>query len=129
MVKEAAEHEAEDKLQRARVERRNKVDNLCYTLERATRENKDRLEAGDASRLEGLVKEGRDAVEKQEDALLATIEERLEAEVQRVASVVAQSSGAPAAQSDASTKRPTAANRDRKDIVDAEFEETQKGHL
>jgi molecular chaperone DnaK len=34
MVKEAAEHEAEDKLQRARVERRNKVDNLCYVTVR-----------------------------------------------------------------------------------------------
>src|SRR6266540_4052721 len=33
MVKEASEHEAEDKERREQIERRNKLDNLCYTLE------------------------------------------------------------------------------------------------
>ncbi len=44
MVKEAAEHEAEDKRRREEIERRNKLDNLCYTLEKQITENKDKLE-------------------------------------------------------------------------------------
>ena len=49
MVKEAAEHEAEDKERREEIERRNKLDNLCYTLEKTITENKDKLPGGDVS--------------------------------------------------------------------------------
>ena len=44
--KEAAEHEAEDKERREQIERRNKLDNLCYTLEKTIAENKDKLADG-----------------------------------------------------------------------------------
>ena len=47
MVKEAAEHEAEDKERREQIERRNKLDNLCYTLEKTITENKEKLPADD----------------------------------------------------------------------------------
>ena len=67
MVKEAAEHEAEDKERREQIERRNKLDNLCYTLEKTLAENKDKIPAADVATLEGLIKEGREAVEKQDD--------------------------------------------------------------
>ena len=67
MVNEAAQHEAEDKQRREEIERRNKLDNLCYTLEKQITENKEKLEASDVSSLEDLIKEGRDAVEKQDD--------------------------------------------------------------
>src|SRR5579863_2697978 len=39
MVKEAQEHEAEDKERREQIERRNKLDNLCYTLEKTIADN------------------------------------------------------------------------------------------
>ncbi|MGC4089910.1 MAG: Hsp70 family protein [Polyangiaceae bacterium] len=43
MVKEAAAHEAEDKQRREEIERRNKLDNMCYTLEKQIAENKEKL--------------------------------------------------------------------------------------
>src|ERR1700678_1301222 len=55
MVKEAAEHEAEDKTRREQIERRNKLDNLCYTLEKTLSENKDKIPAADVTTLEGLI--------------------------------------------------------------------------
>ena len=51
MVNEAAAHEAEDKRRREEIERRNKLDNLCYTLEKTISENKDKLPEGDVSAL------------------------------------------------------------------------------
>src|SRR6516165_7164165 len=54
MVKEASEHEAEDKKRREEIERRNKLDNLCYSLEKTISENKDKL--GDIAALESLIK-------------------------------------------------------------------------
>src|SRR5208283_4736395 len=68
MVADAATHEREDKERKEQIERRNKLDNLCYTLEKTLADNKDKIPAADATTLEGIIKEGRDAVEKQDDA-------------------------------------------------------------
>src|SRR6204780_198450 len=64
MVRDAQEHEREDKERREQIERRNKLDNLCYTLEKTLHDNKDKIQGTDLATLEGLIKEGRDAVEK-----------------------------------------------------------------
>jgi len=129
MVKEAAEHAEEDKAERAQIERRNRLDNLCYAVERTLHESKEKLHAGDLSALEALVKEGRDAVEKQDDTRVTSVSERLEKEAHRVASVMASgaANGGPATGA-ASPPPPTGTARDRKDVVDAEFEETHETH-
>src|SRR5258707_8054402 len=93
MVKEAAEHEAEDKERREQIERRNKLDNLCYTLEKTISENKEKLPASDVSMLEGLIKEARSAIEKQDDAAVTAATEKLEKEAHRIASVMYQNAG------------------------------------
>ncbi len=91
MVKEAAEHEAEDKERREQIERRNKLDNLCYSLEKMISENKEKLQAADVSSIEGLIKEGRAAVEKQDDGQVAEALDKLEKEAHKLASVMYQS--------------------------------------
>src|SRR5271170_2813781 len=55
MVKEAQEHEAEDKERREQIERRNKLDNLCYTLEKTIADNKEKI--GDVTSIESLIRE------------------------------------------------------------------------
>src|SRR5258708_10144777 len=57
MVKEAAEHEAEDKERREQIERRNKLDNLCYTLEKTISENKEKIPAPDVTAPEPPIKD------------------------------------------------------------------------
>jgi molecular chaperone DnaK len=133
MVKEASEHEAEDKERREQVERRNRLDNLCYSLEKTMSENKDKLQAADVSTLEGLIKEGRAAVEKQEDAQVKDVLERLEKEAHRLASVMYQNAGpsggggAPPGGGGAppgAGGAPEGQSEKKKDVIDAEFEET-----
>src|SRR4051812_9632998 len=84
MVKEASEHEAEDKERREQIERRNKLDNLCYTIEKMISENKEKLQPEDVTSLEALIKEGRAAVEKQDDDAVKVSSEKLEKEAHRV---------------------------------------------
>src|SRR3954462_13305944 len=67
MVKDAAAHEAEDNRRREEIDRRNKLDNMCYQLEKQIADNKDKLAGTDVSSIEALIKEGRAAVEKQDD--------------------------------------------------------------
>jgi molecular chaperone DnaK len=131
MVKDAAEHEAEDKVRREQVERRNKLDNLCYTLEKTLGESKDKLPVADVTALEALIKEGREAVEKQDDAAIASAVERLEKEAHRVASVMYQSAGGPnggpaptEGAGEDEPPPPGATGGKKKDVIDAEFEES-----
>jgi molecular chaperone DnaK len=133
MVKDAAEHEAEDKRRREEIERRNKLDNFCYTIERQITENKDKLDAGDVSKLEGLIKEGREAVEKQDDAKVQDVLGRLEKEAHALAGKLYQASGGPGGPGGApepGASRPNGnpneapGKKPGGDVIDAEFEET-----
>ena len=139
MVKEAAEHEAEDKERREQIERRNKLDNLCYTLEKTMSENKDKLQAADIGTLEGLIKDGRSAVEKQDDALVKDVLEKLEKEAHRLASVMYQGAGSAGGASgtsggaggggpsDGGSANGASDDKKGKDgnVIDAEFEDTK----
>jgi molecular chaperone DnaK len=136
MVKDAAEHEAEDKERRDQIERRNKLDNLCYTLERTLTDNKEKIPAADASTLEALIKEGREAVEKQDDAKVQDVSARLEKEAHRMASVMYGANGAPGGPGGPpngdggmpGAGAPPGADGTKKDsgVIDAEFEETNQ---
>ena len=143
MVKDAAENEAEDKIRREQIEKRNKLDNLCYTLEKTITDNKDKLQASDITALEGLIKEGRDAVEKQDDAKITDVSERLEKEAHRIASVMYQGAGGtPGAgpnggppadggggEADGGAGGAPGGGADKKKdsgVIDAEFEETNQ---
>ena len=139
MVKEASEHEAEDKERREQIERRNKLDNLCYTLEKTIGENKEKIPAADVTLLEGLIKEGREAVEKQDDDAVKSVSERLEKEAHRMASVMYQggaggpgagpNGGPPGGGIDGEGPPPAGgAGEKKKDggVIDAEFEETSQ---
>ena len=134
MVKEASEHEAEDRERREQIERRNKLDNLCYTLEKTMADNKDKLPEGDVTTLQGIVKEARSAIEKQDDEAVKAATEKLEKEAHRIASVMygnaaggdaAAPGGAPGAGSDGGAGPSAPADAGKKGgVIDAEFEET-----
>jgi molecular chaperone DnaK len=131
MVAEAATHEKEDKERREQVERRNKLDNLCYTLEKTITEHKDKLQASDISSLEGLIKEGREAVEKQDDEKVKSVSERLEKEAHRMASVMYGAQNPPGAGgppppdagSNGDGKADGQGGKKEGQVIDAEFEE------
>jgi molecular chaperone DnaK len=136
MVKEAQENEAEDKERREQIERRNKLDNLCYTIEKTLNENKDKIQGQDLSSLEGLIKEGREAVEKQDDVKVQDVMGRLEKEAHRLAGMMYGASGGPGGPGPNGEPPPGegpapgadggAGKKGGKEggVIDAEFEET-----
>jgi molecular chaperone DnaK len=134
MVKEAASHEAEDRKRREEIERRNKLDSLTYQLERQIADNKEKLAGVDLGNIESLIKEGRSAVEQQDDAKVQEVTEKLEKEAHALASKLYEGAGGPGA--GAGPGGPGAApppgggegsaggDGKRKDVIDAEFEES-----
>jgi molecular chaperone DnaK len=128
MVKDAAAHEAEDKRRREEIDRRNKLDNMCYQLEKQIADNKDKLSGVDVASIESLIKEGRAAVEKQDDAQVQSVLERLEKEAHAMATKMYEGAGgppggAPGAGPSAGGAGP-GDDKKKGDVIDAEFEET-----
>ncbi|HEX4476462.1 MAG TPA: Hsp70 family protein, partial [Polyangiaceae bacterium] len=130
MVKEAKDHEEEDKRRRDEVERRNKLDSLCYSMEKQIADNKDKLGGVDLSSIESLIKEGRDAIEKQDDARVASTLEKLEHEAHAMAEKMYEAAGAgappPGGKPNGSPGGAPDGSSDGKkkgDVIDAEFEE------
>jgi len=129
MVKEAQEHEEEDKRRREEVDRRNKLDNLCYQLEKQISENKEKLSGADVASVEALVKEGREAVEKQDDEKVASVLERLEKEAHAMATKLYEQAAPPPGPGGPPPPGAGAGGGDgpsskkKGDVIDAEFEE------
>jgi molecular chaperone DnaK len=132
MVKEAQEHEREDKERREQIERRNKLDNLCYTIEKTLNDNRDKIQGQDLSVLEALIKEGREAVTKQDDDKVQDVTARLEKEAHRLAGIMYGTNAPPGAGgpgAGGTNGGPSPAGEgDKKGkdggVIDAEFEET-----
>jgi len=129
MVKDAAAHEAEDKRRRDEIERRNKLDSMCYTLERQIADNKDKLQGVDVGAVESLIKEGRAAIEKQDDEKVQDVLTRLEKEAHAMAAKLSESVGgvgaSPGAAPGAAPGASSGEGSGKKgDVIDAEFEET-----
>jgi molecular chaperone DnaK len=136
MVKEAQEHEAEDKQRREEVERRNRLDNLTYQLEKQITENKEKLAGVDVGSIEAMIKEGREAIEKQDDTKVADVLERLEKSAHEMATKLYEQAapagqppgaGAPPPNGGAPGGAPggdgAAGGKRKGDVIDAEFEE------
>jgi molecular chaperone DnaK len=126
MVKEAGEHEAEDKERREQIERRNKLDNLCYTMEKTISENKEKLVATDVTTFEALIKDGRAAIEKQDDAQVKDILDKLEKEAHKLAGNMygAQGGVDPNGPPPGAPGAGGAPGGKKDGVIDAEFEES-----
>ncbi len=127
MVREAKDHEDEDKKKREEVERRNKLDTLCYTLEKNINENKDKLAEEDKSAIDAAIVEARKALDEQDDDKIKAAIEKLEHEAHRIAQVMYEKAGAgggaAAPGSAPGGDAPPAGAKDD-GVIDAEFEET-----
>ncbi len=133
MVKEAQEHESEDKAKLEQVTRRNKLDNLCYTIDKTLTDNKDKIPESDAKALKDLVDESKKAIEKQDDEAVTACLEKLEKEAHRIAGAMyGQGAGpeaggdappGPGANGSAGGAPPGAAPKGKDGVIDAEFEE------
>jgi molecular chaperone DnaK len=62
MVKDAAAHEADDKVRRELIDERNQADSLAYSVEKTVNENRDRLPSIEVGNVESAIAAVRDAV-------------------------------------------------------------------
>ncbi|MFM8915786.1 MAG: molecular chaperone DnaK [Candidatus Limnocylindrus sp.] len=102
MVREAKEHEAEDKARREAVDFRNQTEALAFQAEKTRTELGDKVDAAKKSEAEGLIGEVREALKGEDQALLKEKGEalaRLMTEIGTAAYQQSQAEGANGAES------------------------------
>jgi molecular chaperone DnaK len=67
MIKDAKEHEAEDKKQKEIIEKRNKLDGLIFDIEKTLNENKDKLQEEDIKSTEEALERAKKSLKEQSD--------------------------------------------------------------
>ena len=127
MVKEAERNASADKERREKIDRKNQADSLAYQAEKQLKELGDKVPAADKTKAEGLIKDLKDAVAKEDDERIKTLMPELQQTLYSIGSNIYQQAGAGAAPGgDAGTGGTgSTGSSGGDDVIDAEFSETK----
>jgi molecular chaperone DnaK len=134
MVKDATEHEADDRAKREAIEAKNKLDSLIYSTEKLMNENRGKIGDEERTGLEKAIERGRKALEKGETSEIVAATEELTKASHKMAEAMYRAAGAyqggsapgAAPGGDGQGAAPGAGAAGKQDgVIDAEFEESK----
>ncbi|BAZ31428.1 chaperone protein DnaK [Cylindrospermum sp. NIES-4074] len=126
MVREAEQNANSDKERREKIERKNQADSLAYQAEKQLQELGDKVPEADKTKVEGLVKDIREAVAKEDDEQIKKLTPELQQALFAVGSNIYQQAGggaAPGAEPQDGGATPPSSGGD--DVIDADFTESK----
>jgi molecular chaperone DnaK len=94
MVKDAGEHEAEDRAKREGIEAKNKLDSMIYSTEKLMNENRGKIPDEDRVALEKAIERGRKALEKGETGEINAAADELTKASHKMAEAMYRAAGA-----------------------------------
>ncbi len=119
LVKEAASHAGEDQAKRELIDARNQADSLAYQAEKTVNDNRDRLPAGEVSRLESAIAAARKAAEGDDLGSVKKATDELQHAAHAIGELLyKQQQGAPQGASQGPNVKDA-------EVVDAEYAETR----
>ena len=118
MVREAESNAAADKERREKIDRKNQADSLAYQIEKQLAELGDKVPEADKTKVEGLIKDLREAIAKEDDAAIKTLTTELQQAFYAVSSNLYQQAGGPTDGGAGPTGGPTGGDDD---VIDADF--------
>ncbi len=136
MVKEAKEHEAEDRKKREEIENKNKADALVHEVEKNLKDHKDKLSAEDVKKVEEALENSKKAIEDGSAEKIKSATEALQQAAFKIGEAMYKATGATGETSTGSAetssaggdeKSSSAGESSKKDdnVVDAEFTESK----
>ncbi|BAB73441.1 molecular chaperone DnaK [Anabaena sp. FACHB-709] len=125
MVREAEQNASSDKERREKIERKNQADSLAYQAEKQLQELGDKVPEADKTKVEGLVKDLREAVAKEDDEQIKKLTPELQQALFAVGSNIYQQAGGGAAPGAAPQDGGTTSSDGGDDVIDADFTETK----
>lgn len=132
MVKEAEANAAADKERREKIDMKNQADTLTYQAEKQLKEFGDKVADSDKTKIEGLIKDLRDAVTKEDFDQIKSLTTELQQSLYQIGANMYQQAGGQAPGPDAAGA-PGAGGQapggsssgGDDDVIDAEFSETK----
>ena len=124
MVKDAEQNANLDKEKRERIDLKNQADSLAYQAEKQLSDLGDKVPASDKSKIEGIVKDLRDAIQAENFDKIKTLKTDLEQTLYSVATNVYQQAGATAGAGDGATGSASTSS-EGDDVIDADFTESK----
>jgi molecular chaperone DnaK len=129
MVNEAEKNATTDKDRREKIDRKNQADSLAYQAEKQLQDLGDKVPAADKTKVEGLVKDLRDAVSKEDDEQIKKVMPELQQALFAVGSNIYQQAGG-GAEASAATGADTpgdgaSSSGSGDDVIDADFTESK----
>jgi molecular chaperone DnaK len=118
MMKEAKEHEAEDKRRKEEIEARNQADSIAYTAEKTLRDLGDKVPSDVRSEVEIKVKEVREAMQGKDIALIRRKTQELGEVLQKIGARMYEAAGGPTSPPGGEKKPP-----EDEGTVEGEFRE------
>ena len=92
-VKEAEQYEEEDKKRKEAVDNKNALDGMVFQMEKALKENGDKLPEEDKAKLEELIKEAKTELESNDNDRIKSATEKLSNEAQAIFAKLYQQAG------------------------------------
>ena len=121
MVNAAKVHEAEDARLRELIQARNQADQMIYATEKSLKELGDKVNAGEKSRIEGMIAELKTAVTSEDTARINTLAEQLQQASYALSQQLYQNQGQPGSNGRNGNGHHGQENPD--DVVEGEFQE------
>jgi len=132
MVKEAEANASADKERREKIDRKNQADSLVYQADKQLTELGDKVPAADKTKVEGLLKDLRDAVTKEDDERIKTLMPELQQALYSIGTNLYQQQGGGGSDDGGAAggtgPQPGAGSSGSSgsdDVIDAEFSETK----
>ncbi|MCC5637877.1 molecular chaperone DnaK [Nostoc sp. CHAB 5844] len=125
MVREAEQNASSDKERREKIERKNQADSLAYQAEKQLQELGDKVPAADKTKVEGLVKELREAVAKEDDEQITKLMPELQQALFAVGSNIYQQAGGAAPGAEPQDGGASTSSGGGDDVIDADFTESK----
>ena len=132
MVKEAEANASADKERREKIDRKNQADSLVYQADKQLTELGDKVPAADKTKVEGLIKDLREAVSKEDDERIKTLMPELQQALYSIGTNLYQQQGGGGSDDGATGggtgPQPGSGSQSSSgsdDVIDAEFSETK----
>jgi molecular chaperone DnaK len=132
MIQEAESHEEEDRKRKEVVEARNQLDSLIYNAEKSVADIGSKLPPAEMAAVEKAIKEGKEAMESHDVALLkakyealSTASHKLSEQIYKSTTSASDSGPGASSTEDASSKASSKGSADGDDVVEADFEEVR----
>jgi molecular chaperone DnaK len=132
MIREAEEHESEDRKRKELVEAKNTADSLMYSTERTLKEHGDKVDSMTRASIENAIADLKEVVKGDDTVLIRKKIDALTSASHKLAEVIYSSAaqgeaGTAGAQQAGAGAGPRAggSSRPQEDVVDAEFEEVK----